>query len=121
MKGKRAQQTILVFALVTLFFVSSLSYLPQNEKPTIPAKVPDDWIAKPMSIVAQDSNPMNAPSGYSPSQIKAAYGLPSSGGAGATIAIIEAYKTPSLTDDLTAFSTQFNLPLPTSSNFEIHR
>ena len=46
--------------------------------------------------------------------------LPSSGGAGTTIAIIDAYYTPTITSDFTTFCSQFNLPSPTSSNFEIH-
>ncbi len=34
--------------------------------------------------------------GYTPSQMKTAYNLPSSGGSGATIAIIVAYDTPNI-------------------------
>src|SRR5208283_3493611 len=54
-----------------------------------------------------------------PTQIRDAYGLPSSGGDG-TIAIIDAYSDPTAMNDLTVFSSQFGLPTPTSSNFIIH-
>jgi hypothetical protein len=70
--------------------------------------------------IVQLVNPLDSPSGYSPSQIRAAYGLPSSGGAGTTIAIIDAYNTTTIWNDLTVFSTNFSLPLPTASNFEIY-
>jgi len=68
--------------------------------------------------VAQLVNPRGF-SGYSPNQIKNAYDLPSSGGAGDTIAIIDAFDTPDITGDLTAFSNTYGLPAPTSSNFQI--
>ena len=61
-----------------------------------------------------------AASGYTPDQIKAAYNLPEGGGAGTTIAIIEAYKAPTIQTDLAFFSNRFGLPAPTSDNFEIH-
>jgi hypothetical protein len=59
--------------------------------------------------------------GYSPSQMRAAYNLPSSGGAGVTIAIIDPYDTPNIQSDLATFSAQFGLPLPTADNFEVHK
>ena len=68
-----------------------------------------------MSIIV-NSDPSPTPDGYSPTQIRAAYGLPSSGGSGSTIALIEAYDTPSIQSDLTAFSAQFGLPAPSSNN-----
>lgn len=53
------------------------------------------------------------PSGYSPSQIKNAYGVDSDFGTGKgkTVAIVVAYGSPTLKNDLTVFSNQFNLPL----------
>lgn len=60
-------------------------------------------------------------SGYNVNQIRTAYGLPSSGGAGVTIAIIIAYDTPTIFADLTQFSIKNNLPLPNDQNFEIHK
>lgn len=61
------------------------------------------------------------PVGLSPQQIKAAYNLPSTGGAN-TIAIVDAYDYPTAENDLNVFSYQFGLPLCTSANgcFEKH-
>ncbi|MGA9388547.1 MAG: MG2 domain-containing protein [Candidatus Bathyarchaeia archaeon] len=57
-----------------------------------------------------------SPTGLSPTQIRAAYNLPSTGGTG-TIAIVDAYDDPTVLNDLTVFSSQFGLPSP---NFEKH-
>ncbi len=59
--------------------------------------------------------------GYIPNQIRGSYGLPSSGGAGATIAIIDVGDTPSVNSDLTVFSNTFNLPPSNSTYFEIEK
>jgi len=105
----------MVFVVCSLFIIAY--FVPVG---TILAAQPnDEWVAEPMHIV-QLVNPLDSPSGYSPSQIRAAYGLPSSGGNGTTIAIIDAYNTSSIWNDLTVFSTNFSLPLPTASNFEIY-
>ncbi len=79
----------------------------------------DQWVARPFHYAELATS--YAIAGYSPSQIQAAYNLPSTGGAGATIAIIDAYDAPTILDDLTIFSNQYGLPPPTSENFEIHR
>ncbi len=64
-----------------------------------------------------------SPSGFTPDQIRAVYGLPPvqngtlpSGwsGAGETIAIVVAYDDPYLTSALQQFDTQFGLPAPPS-------
>ena len=104
-----------VFLVVSLFIVS---YLPQVEITTSAAQPDDEWVAYPMHITQLSGS--SDPTGYSPAQIRVAYGLPSSGGAGTTIAIIDAYYTQTIWNDLGNFSAQFNLPLPTSSNFEVH-
>lgn len=59
------------------------------------------------------------PSALSPSQIQAAYSLPSTGGSG-TIAIIDAYADPSIQNDFNFFSQQYGLPTTTAANFEVH-
>jgi hypothetical protein len=51
-----------------------------------------------------------SPVGYSPRQIRSAYNLPNTGGAGTTIAIIDAYDTPSILNDYNVFSHQYGLP-----------
>jgi subtilase family serine protease len=56
--------------------------------------------------------------GYTPSQIRRAYGfdLVSNQGAGQTIAIITAYDHPHIEEDLAVFSETFNLPPCTTQN-----
>jgi subtilase family serine protease len=48
-------------------------------------------------------------SGLTPSQIKGAYNLPASGGAGTTIAIVDAYEDLTVVNDLNVFSSEFGL------------
>lgn len=56
-----------------------------------------------------------APIGYTPDQIKAAYGLPATGGRG-TIAIVGAYDNRTIEKDLAVFDRQFGLPPCTRRN-----
>jgi len=51
-----------------------------------------------------------APSGYGPSDLLSAYNLPSDGGEGATIAIVDAYDDPTAAADLAVYREQFGLP-----------
>ena len=62
-----------------------------------------------------------SPQGVTPSEIKSAYHLPSTGGRG-TVAIIGAYDDKSIEKDLGDFSKQFGLPACTTANgcFEQH-
>lgn len=56
------------------------------------------------------------PSGYSPSLLQSAYAISGSGGAGRTVAIVDAYDNPNAAADLAAFRTQFGLPSCTVSS-----
>ena len=58
---------------------------------------------------------------YSPFQIRQAYGFDkvNAYGYGTTIAIVDAYGSPTVRADLTTFSKQFGLPEPTSSTLKI--
>lgn len=56
------------------------------------------------------------PSGYSPAQIHSAYNIPSAGGTGKAIAIVDAYHYNSSLNDFNVFSTQYGLPRETSTN-----
>lgn len=58
-----------------------------------------------------------SPTGLTPNQIRSAYNLPSTGGNG-TIAIVDAYDCPTVQNDFTTFSQQFELP---TVNFEVHK
>ena len=61
-------------------------------------------------------NPLaTTPSGFSPAQIRSAYGVPSSGGSG-TIVIVDAYNDPYALADFNAFAAQYGLPQETSTN-----
>ena len=62
------------------------------------------------------SNPKTAPAGLSPNAIATAYGYATTGGAGSTIAVVDAYSDPTISADLAAFSTQFGLRHCTASN-----
>jgi subtilase family serine protease len=56
-----------------------------------------------------------SPSGYSPSQVRHAYGFDklAAGGSGQIIAIVDAYGSPSIQTDLNAFCTKYGLPATT--------
>lgn len=60
-------------------------------------------------------NASTSPVGYVPLQIRHAYGLDllTNSGAGQVIALVEAYGSPTVQNDLNVFSTQFGLPATT--------
>jgi subtilase family serine protease len=64
-----------------------------------------------MTVKSSDSSGQS-PSGYSPAQIKKAYGIDriSGTGKGQTIALIVAYNDPNITSDVATFSNKFSLP-----------
>jgi subtilase family serine protease len=81
------------------------------------AQPENDWSAHPL-IHVRPTSPAPSPAALTPTQIRNAYGLPSTGGAGTTIAIVDAYDDPTVQSDLTVFSTQYGL-LPI--NFVEHK
>jgi subtilase family serine protease len=105
---------IFVFLFISLFIVS---FFPQIKNSTLAES--NIWVALPMHTL-QVVDPLGY-SGYIPSQIRAAYRLPPSGGAGTTIAIIDVGDTPSVNSDLTVFSNAFGLPPSNSTYFEIEK
>ncbi|HEY3505325.1 MAG TPA: putative Ig domain-containing protein [Actinocatenispora sp.] len=58
------------------------------------------------------------PSGYGPTDLQSAYQLPANGGAGQTIAIVDAYDDPSAATDLAAYRSAYGLPALTSGQFK---
>jgi subtilase family serine protease len=56
------------------------------------------------------------PSGYGPSDLRKAYSLPSTGGAGETVAIVDAYDNPNAAKDLTTYRAQYGLPACTAAS-----
>jgi subtilase family serine protease len=63
----------------------------------------------------------NTPTGLSPALIRSAYNLPSSGGQGTTIAIIDPFLDPAILGDANAFCSQYGIPLlEAGTNYEEH-
>jgi hypothetical protein len=56
------------------------------------------------------------PAGYGPADLLSAYGLPADGGAGATVAIVDAFDDPTAEADLAVYRQQFGLPACTTDN-----
>lgn len=56
------------------------------------------------------------PDGYGPAQFRGAYNLPSSATRRQTIAIVTAYDSPTIENDLRVYSKTFSLPVCSSSN-----
>ena len=54
--------------------------------------------------------------GYGPADLRSAYNLPSSGGAGLTVAIVDAYDQPRAESDLAAYRSHYGLPACTTAN-----
>ena len=73
-----------------------------------------DLVAAPSLIVSPDAS-AGSIAGYSPAQIRSAYGFNSvqlgngAVGAGQTIAIVDAYSDPNISGDLSTFDSQFGL------------
>ncbi|WP_455569935.1 putative Ig domain-containing protein [Streptomyces xanthochromogenes] len=61
-------------------------------------------------------SPAAAPSGYGPTDLQSAYALPSSAGAGATVAIVDAQDDPNAESDLATYRSQYGLPACTTAN-----
>jgi subtilase family serine protease len=57
----------------------------------------------------------SGPTGFNPADLQAAYNL-AAGGAGATVAIVDAYDDPNAESDLSVYRNQFGLPACTTSN-----
>lgn len=58
-----------------------------------------------------------APEGLAPSDLLSAYNLPTDGGAGTTIAVVDAYDNPKAAADLAVYRQQFGLPPLTDGQF----
>ncbi|MGW3248542.1 carboxypeptidase regulatory-like domain-containing protein [Streptomyces sp. NPDC001070] len=58
----------------------------------------------------------DAPQGFGPADLRGAYGLPADGGAGRTIAIVDAFDNPGAEADLAVYRAQYGLPACTTAN-----
>src|SRR5438552_2336244 len=74
---------------------------------------PADWEARPPLHARPDL--ASSPYGYSPAQVRHAYGLDqiAGGGAGQIIAIVDAYGSSTIQNDLNVFSDRYGLPRTT--------
>jgi len=61
-----------------------------------------------------------APHGFSPHAIETAYGFPTGGGSGETIAIVDAYGDPTIGVDLSTFSSTYGLAACTTTSGCLH-
>ena len=66
-------------------------------------------------VHAKGVTPNATPSGYGPSDLYSAYNLPSGGGAGQTVAIVDAYDDPNAESDLGVYRSQYGLPACTTA------
>ena len=66
------------------------------------------------SVHAQAS--ATAPDGYGPADLQSAYALPSDGGSGQTVAIVDAYDDPTAEADLAVYRQQYGLPACTGAS-----
>jgi N-acetylneuraminic acid mutarotase len=58
----------------------------------------------------------SVPSGFGATDLRSAYRLPADGGAGATVAIVDAYDDPTAEADLAIYRAQYGLPACTTAN-----
>jgi subtilase family serine protease len=72
------------------------------------ALVRTDSAARPLAAAA--------PSGLSPANLHAAYQLPTAGGAGLTVAIVDAFDDPNAESDLATYRSTFGLPACTTAS-----
>jgi hypothetical protein len=62
------------------------------------------------------SSPGALPAGYGPAELHSAYSLPTIGGPGTTIAIVDAFDAPNIESDLATYDATFGLPACTTAN-----
>lgn len=70
-------------------------------------------VAARRGVLAPNAVP---PAGYGPADLRQAYHLPTTGGAGATVAVVDAYDNPTAEADLAVYRQQFGLPACTTAN-----
>lgn len=93
---------------LSLVFTASLSFLSLTG---FSAQEPVENAHPPIHIKNNGATPTYQ-NGYAPAQVKKAYGLDkiTATGAGQTIAIVDAYGSPTIQNDLQVFDNQFGLP-----------
>jgi subtilase family serine protease len=61
-------------------------------------------------VKALGITPNATPSGFGPADLLSAYNLPANGGAGQTVAIVDAYNDPNAASDMATYRAQYGLP-----------
>jgi subtilase family serine protease len=100
------------FVAATLFAGFNISSFAQGNSPLANGHALDMEAHPPLHVHPDASV---SPVGYVPAQIRHAYGLDqlTNGGAGQVIAIVDAYGSPTMQNDLNVFSDKFGLPRTT--------
>jgi subtilase family serine protease len=103
---------------VPSFFISDY-HRPANVREACAGPAPVGF-ARCIALVRTDSvtaNLMPDFASYGPADLRAAYALPStSGGAGQTVAIVDAYNDATVASDLTKYRSTYGLPACTTAN-----
>ena len=73
-------------------------------------------VVQPKAFSLDSVSPNSTPAGYGPADLQNAYSLAANGGAGATVAVIDAYDDPNGEADLAVYRAQFGLPACTTAN-----
>ncbi|BCJ36930.1 hypothetical protein Athai_44330 [Actinocatenispora thailandica] len=92
---------------------------PNTERVCAPAKVGEYTcfsLRRTDVAGAKGIQPNATPSGYGPGDLRSAYQLPADGGAGATVAIVDAYDDPNAEADLAVYRQQYGLPACTTAD-----
>lgn len=94
----------------------SVYWLPPNVARACPA-AGDPSIMRCLALIRTDVGGTGPLSGYAPSDLRSAYGLPSaSQGAGQTVALVDAYDDPNAAKDLSIYRKSFGLSACKPSN-----
>jgi subtilase family serine protease len=75
-------------------------------------------VTQPAGLQANAVNPYATPSGFGPSDLLSAYKLAANGGAGQTVAIVDAYDDPKAASDLAVYRAQYGLGTLASGQFK---
>src|SRR3954463_5281735 len=73
-------------------------------------------VTQPPGLAANAISPDVTPAGYGPASLRSAYKLPTTGGTGAPVAIVDAFDDPTAESDLATYRAQFGLPPCTNAN-----
>ena len=118
--SKRIKRAAVAFSIIIIVSVIFLELAPAIS--TSPGK---GWVASTWFHIYSPSGKSHqnetltslSLTGLTPTQVKKAYNLPTTGGSG-TIALVDAFDCPTAQNDFVTFSQQFGLP---TTNFEKHK